>query len=63
MPEIEEMTMRKRNGALVVILIVIAAAGITKVAGSVRAVDMVQLTGSGACIGIAAGIMLFRRSA
>jgi hypothetical protein len=53
--------MLKRNsGASMVILVIIAAAGIAKVAGTVRPVDIVQLTGSGACIGVAF-VMAFMR--
>ena len=46
--------MKKRNlPPVMFLLILIAAGGIFKVAGKVRPVDIVQLTGCGACIGVA----------
>ncbi len=53
------------NAAVILLLILMASAGIAKVANApvehaIRAVDMVQLTGCGACFGVA-GMLLFGR--
>ena len=53
----------KKPFSLVAILVVIASAGFTRVAqspefGSIRTVDVVQLTGSGVCVGVAMTLMM-----
>jgi hypothetical protein len=54
--------MRNRS-AIVVVLIVIAVAGIAKVGGQIRTVDLVQLTGSGMCLGVAIMLAVRGKSA
>ena len=53
----------KKPFPLVAILVVIAFAGFSRVAqspefGAIRTVDVVQLTGSGVCIGVAMTLMM-----
>jgi hypothetical protein len=60
------MSIRKRNGAAVT-LIVIASAGVMLAAKSphfdlIRSVDLLQLVGSGACLGVAITLMFLKRS-
>ena len=61
------MSTRKRNGAAAV-LIVIASAGVMLATKSshfevIRSVDLLQLVGSGACLGVAFTLMFLKRSA
>jgi len=56
--------MRKRNGATAALLVGIAIAGITTVVNrsQIRNVDVVQLTGSGACVGVAIMLLVWKRT-